>query len=650
MSNNCSFHTTSRKVKCRGDHLKDLYNQVNKGHVSYCQKYLSSSKLFESSVQSVTHEKNTSKTYKKMSNQEVTPDVFTQIQRSNKKRSSENLSVENVQMYDMHVISISPEKKNCLDLTSPSCLIADDRQLKKLQNPSLAILSLRKETAQLQKRYLCLEFGCIIWGKMSGYRPWPGLTIAGELAGKNNSPGSTWIFWFGDHKISNINNSKISRFDQKYFYNSKNFMLSKKFKNALNEALQLCAVRAGVHIKENNAQYLHSWAEKQFQELENFDHDPFAPAGDEEYPVFVLQILKKFQLPKLNDSEQTMHPQNEMSCLSGMSADKASNKVKLKNVKIQEICLCCDSLHKELVAQHPLFEGGLCQECKDFVLGTTFALDPDNSHAFCAICCHGGEVCICYLVQCGRVYCKSCIQNWVSDSAWEKILAQDPWVCFLCNTQVSVATHGCLKPKRNWNINIIQLFLSHQQLQEPDLSYLMNDPTPPPLRVLSLFDGIGTGKVALDELGIVTNGYFSSEIDLDALIVTRVNHGNNVTEIGDITQLTEKRISELCPIDLVIGGSPCNELSLVNPARKGFSEAGTGILFFEFYRVLNIVQKLCKDRHVFWLFENVTAMKSEYKAIISRYLGCQPALWDAKYFSPQQRARYFWGNIPTIYR
>lgn len=89
-----------------------------------------------------------------MSNQEVTPDVFTQIQRSNKKRSSENLSVENVQMYDMHVISISPEKKNCLDLTSPSCLIADDRQLKKLQNPSLAILSLRKETAQLQKRYL----------------------------------------------------------------------------------------------------------------------------------------------------------------------------------------------------------------------------------------------------------------------------------------------------------------------------------------------------------------------------------------------------------------------------------------------------------------------------------------------------------------
>lgn len=177
----------------------------------------------------------------------------------------------------------------------------------------------------------------------------------------------------------------------------------------------------------------------------------------------------------------------------------------------------------------------------------------------------------------------------------------------------------------------------------------MNDPTPPPLRVLSLFDGIGTGKVALDELGIVTNGYFSSEIDLDALIVTRVNHGNNVTEIGDITQLTEKRISELCPIDLVIGGSPCNELSLVNPARKGFSEAGTGILFFEFYRVLNIVQKLCKDRHVFWLFENVTAMKSEYKAIISRYLGCQPALWDAKYFSPQQRARYFWGNIPTIY-
>ena len=51
------------------------------------------------------------------------------------------------------------------------------------------------------------------------------------------------------------------------------------------------------------------------------------------------------------------------------------------------------------------------------------------------------------------------------------------------------------------------------------------------------------GKVVLDELGIITNGYFASEIDLDALIVTRVNHGSSITEIGDITQLTESKVS-----------------------------------------------------------------------------------------------------------
>jgi site-specific DNA-cytosine methylase len=77
------------------------------------------------------------------------------------------------------------------------------------------------------------------------------------------------------------------------------------------------------------------------------------------------------------------------------------------------------------------------------------------------------------------------------------------------------------------------------------------------------------GMVVLKMLGIRVEKYYASEVDEDAINVSRRNHGDTIEHIGAIETLTTEKISALGPIDLLMGGSPCADLSLVNPARKG---------------------------------------------------------------------------------
>ncbi|KAF0023810.1 hypothetical protein F2P81_024440 [Scophthalmus maximus] len=105
--------------------------------------------------------------------------------------------------------------------------------------------------------------------------------------------------------------------------------------------------------------------------------------------------------------------------------------------------------------------------------------------------------------------------------------------------------------------------------------------------------------------------YVASEVCEDSITVGMVRHSGRIMYVGDVRNVTHKHIEEWGPFDLVIGGSPCNDLSIVNPARKGLYE-GTGRLFFEFYRLLHEARPKPGDgRPFFWLFENVVAMGFE---------------------------------------
>ena len=155
------------------------------------------------------------------------------------------------------------------------------------------------------------------------------------------------------------------------------------------------------------------------------------------------------------------------------------------------------------------------------------------------------------------------------------------------------------------------------------------------MNVLSLFDGMSCGMIALDRLGIKVDNYYASEIDKYAIQVSQANYPD-IIQVGDITKLD---LSTLPKIDLVMGGSPC----------QGFSFAGKQLafddprsaLFFEFVKCVDTLKPK------YFLLENVK-MKKEYLDIISEYMGVEPIFINSSLVSAQSRQRYYWTNIPGI--
>ncbi|WP_425203716.1 DNA cytosine methyltransferase [Priestia megaterium] len=162
--------------------------------------------------------------------------------------------------------------------------------------------------------------------------------------------------------------------------------------------------------------------------------------------------------------------------------------------------------------------------------------------------------------------------------------------------------------------------------------------------VLSLFDGMSCGQIALERAGIKIKKYYASEINKPSMKVTQKNYPNTI-QLGDITKLTDDQLRALGQIDYLIGGSPCQNLS---PIVIGDDEHGNGLegikskLFYEYIRVLRIVKPK------YFLLENVEGMKNKDKEIITLCMGVEPIMIDSGLVSAQERKRYYWTNIPNI--
>ncbi len=152
------------------------------------------------------------------------------------------------------------------------------------------------------------------------------------------------------------------------------------------------------------------------------------------------------------------------------------------------------------------------------------------------------------------------------------------------------------------------------------------------MNILSLFDGISCGQVALNRAVIKYDNYFASEIDKHAIKVTQHNYPNT-TQVGDVQFVNA---SNLPKIDLLIGGSPCQGFSF-SGKQLNFNDPRSK-LFFEFVRLL----KECKPKY--WLLENVV-MKQEYQDVISKYLGVEPIKLNSALTSAQNRVRLYWANF-----
>ncbi|XP_041350770.1 DNA (cytosine-5)-methyltransferase 3B-like [Gigantopelta aegis] len=528
------------------------------------------------------------------------------------------------------------------------------------------------------------NYGKLVWARLAGERWWPGMVIKGSqvyLQGDNTN--MSWIFWFGDHKVSQIAHEQIMPFVDGY---SSKF--NKKVKKPAVEALWEYWRRNDSPSDLDSEEALLKFAAGGFKFSNKSRIWSFEPVPDNPIPEYILTRLKQIGEEIRNRAARkpySVETHDTDSAIEAIGSEQraitAWDIVSATTIKncwihteviplephaeclkhqpmkrqhygislsvfffISDVCISCLELNEPVVCQHPLFEGGLCQQCKESLMETCYAFAEDGLHAYCTICGHGGKLFICDSLACSRVYCFDCVGDFCGPEISANIQARKSWMCFLCSP-FEPSTHGMLRPKTNWEEEMVSFFDTGYRIEKPNLNYFKEKR---PIRVLSLFDGIGTCKLALDQLGIAVDVYYSSEVDKDALMVTRANHGDSIVQIGDVQLLNYKsQLPQIGPVDLLIGGSPCNDFSLANPDRKGFG--GSGVLFFDFFRVLKYLQTNYRDRHLFWLYENVSSMKTEYMAHISRFLDCQPALWDSKYFTAQHRARYFWGNIPGLY-
>lgn len=152
--------------------------------------------------------------------------------------------------------------------------------------------------------------------------------------------------------------------------------------------------------------------------------------------------------------------------------------------------------------------------------------------------------------------------------------------------------------------------------------------------VLSLFDGMSCGQLALDTLGIKVNNYFASEIDPHAMKIAKKNYPNT-KHIGSVLDV---KGSDLPRIDLLIGGSPCQSFS---NAGDGSGMEGKSKLFWEFVRVLK------ETKPTYFLLENVK-MKKEWEKIITDTLGVEPIAINSRLLTAQNRPRLYWTNLPNV--
>jgi DNA (cytosine-5)-methyltransferase 3A len=154
------------------------------------------------------------------------------------------------------------------------------------------------------------------------------------------------------------------------------------------------------------------------------------------------------------------------------------------------------------------------------------------------------------------------------------------------------------------------------------------------MNVLSLFDGISCGQVALNRMDVTYDNYYASEIDKHAIQITQHNYPNTI-QLGDVTNI---KGDDLPKIDLLIGGSPCQSFS---NAGNGSGFEGKSGIFWEYVRLLEELKP------TYFLLENVK-MKKEWIKIITEAIGVEPIKINSNLLSAQNRERLYWTNIPNI--
>ncbi|KAJ8667726.1 hypothetical protein QAD02_009389 [Eretmocerus hayati] len=476
--------------------------------------------------------------------------------------------------------------------------------------------------------------GMIIWAKMQGYSLWPCVIMDYQhLNRRQPNFAHQWVMWYGDYKFSQVDyrtvltfptgmekmKSKIESMKDELFCKAV-LQAFKDYCEPLEYLTELWTLKDVIHIfYDPNGIF----------KIKRSDLDQ--PNENDLYSKTIKKQLRK-QINREPECEE--RKQKIIKC-------KDMQLALTEQVSLELLCITC--FRTENLEKHPFFFASMCSECKDDFNPKIFAYGNDGKCFYCALC--GGEdyIAMCDGMDCPRVFCTACIKHIICPESYEDILLRHPWYCFFCDPNQMV--NSVLKIRKDWRKEMISIY--RDNCEDNTRSDLERINCKRKIRVLSLFDGIGTGLVVLKKLNVEIECYYASEIDPDSIQVSFFNHGDEIIQLGDVRDIDEDKIKEIAPIDLLIGGSPCNELSLANPRRRGLDDPeGTGVLFYDYCRIKKLLKKHNKRRHLFWLFENVASMPKKFRMQINEHLGREPQFVDSADFSAQHRPRLYWGNIP----
>uniref|UniRef100_A0A671Z1A4 DNA (cytosine-5-)-methyltransferase n=1 Tax=Sparus aurata TaxID=8175 RepID=A0A671Z1A4_SPAAU len=490
--------------------------------------------------------------------------------------------------------------------------------------------SITSSSSEIQPEYndnKGFGIGELVWGKIKGFSWWPGIVVTWRATGKRQaSHGMRWLQWFGDGKFSEVSADKldsITAFPK--FFSQASYTKLASYRRAIFQALE-------VSVSSDKMRFQSATKEVFLVSSLKSEFILCAPADSNPLDHQVLDVALPEYFPSAKRPRVSL-------CKTKAAPEESYSR--------GNFCLSCGKMRAATF--HPLFEGGLCQTCKDVYLEMSYMYDDDGYQSYCTVCCGGREVLLCGNANCCRCFCVDCLDILVDPGASNNARYLDPWRCYMCQPLLQ---YGVLKRRHDWSLKLQEFFANDkgQEFEKPKIYPAVPAEQRRPIRVLSLFDGIATGYLVLRDLGFKVDQYVASEVCEDSISVGVVRHEGKIQYVHDVRDITRKNLLEWGPFDLVIGGSPCNDLSIVNPARKGLYE-GTGRLFFEFYRLLSEAKpKEGEDRPFFWMFENVVAMGVNDKRDISRFLECNPVMIDAIEVSAAHRARYFWGNLPGMNR
>ncbi|XP_070579579.1 DNA (cytosine-5)-methyltransferase 3A-like isoform X2 [Ptychodera flava] len=503
-----------------------------------------------------------------------------------------------------------------------------------------------------QTQAFTFGLGELVWGKLKGFSWWPGKVVSHlDIQKPVAELNQRWIHWFGEDNISLIASNRANR----------------AIKNAEDLGFQEENDKVSSDIDDSCT--IQTYKMKECKKLIQWAKDNFPPGGPKSLEPSTEERLP-LHYPGTSESSDDEDDEDDYDVnkkqqvyIKTVRKREINRTAVVKEIsegkkQLKDVCLVCAD--DSLATEHPLFEGGLCETCRINFLECAFLYDEDGYRSFCTVCSDGSKLLMCSSDGCYHAFCTQCVDIMVGPGTFEKEEKNKSWICYMCSPENE---HGLLQCRNNWRHKLYAMMNADTNRYSSDYKFIFPIPLiqdKKPMKVLSLFDGISSVSVILDQLGVKVDHYYASEVNPIAITIASAQQCiSTVTHVPGITEITEELLSEWGHIDLLVAGSRHNEISYTktNPpiefddSLEYFHLCPSASRMHEFYRILRFFHRhRDKSRPFFWLFESEADIVDEDKELISCFLKVDPVLVDAVYVSAIKAKRYYWGNLPGMLR